>query len=158
MGEWLRRRRRLREESGATAVEFALIMLPLLYLVFGVIQYSLYFYSMQSGTSAVGDSVRRLAVGDCTTTSELKTFLFKRLGSATTAATASTLNPAVTYTKADGTTATSPGEIGGTVKIVLTYNVLNLHFPFIPVPANGTVTRTVYARVEDTTATTGGCT
>ena len=62
MGEWLRRRRRLREESGATAVEFALIMMPLLYLVFGVIQYSLYFYSMQSGTSAVGDAVRRLSV------------------------------------------------------------------------------------------------
>ena len=112
MGEWLRRRRRLREESGATAVEFALIMMPLLYLVFGVIQYSLYFYSMQSGTSAVGDSVRRLSVGDCQNASELKSFLYSRLGAATTASSAGSLAPAVTYKKADGTTGTAPGEVG----------------------------------------------
>ena len=158
MGEWLRRRRRLREESGATAVEFALVMMPLLYLVFGVIQYSLYFYSMQSGTSAVGDSVRRLSVGDCTTTSELKSYLYARLGNATTATSATSLAPVVTYKKGDGTSATSPGEVGGSVKVDLTYPVYDLHFPFIPLPDYATVTRSVVARVEDTTATAGGCT
>jgi len=158
MGEWLRRRRRLREESGATAVEFALIMMPLLYLVFGVIQYSIYFYSMQSGTSAVGDTVRRLSVGDCQTTSELQAYLYSRLGPATTATSATTLAPTVTYKKADGTAAVAPGEVGGTVTLALSYPTYDLHFPFIPLPSSGTVSRTVMARIEDTTATTGGCT
>jgi len=56
---------RTRDTRGAAAVEFAFVMLPMLYLVFGVIQYGLYFYARESGTQAVGDAVRRLSVGDC---------------------------------------------------------------------------------------------
>ena len=160
MGEWLRRRRRLREESGATAVEFALIMMPLLYLVFGVIQYSLYFYSMQSGTSAVGDSVRRLSVGDCQTTLRAQDVPLQpaRVPPRPRRRRARS-SPAVTYTKADGTTATAPGEVGG-------QRQGHADLPHVStctshssrVPSSGTVTRAVVARVEDTTATTGGCT
>lgn len=164
MGAWLRRRRRARAESGAAAVEFALIMLPLLYLVFGVIQYSLFFYSMQAGTSAVGDGVRRIAVGDCQDAGQLKTLLKNRLGGGTTAA-ASALSPTTTYYKAPpngATPTTAPGEAGGQVTLTLTYPTLNLHFPFIPVPNNGDITRTLTARVEDTSPTsptdvTAGC-
>jgi Flp pilus assembly protein TadG len=146
-------------------VEFALIMLPLLYLVFGVIQYSLFFYSMQAGTSAVGDAARRIAVGDSQNTSDLKALLKDRLGGGTTTS-AGNLNPSITYYKAPPNGATSiaaPGEAGGQVTITLTYPTMNLHFPFIPVPNNGDVTRTLTARVEDTTPTnasvsTQGCT
>lgn len=141
-------------QRGASAVEFALVMLPLFYLVFGIMQYGWYFYSMQAGASAVGDATRRISVGDCTNTSELKTMLKNRLGSATTAS-ASSLSPNVAYTNADGTTVP---KIGGTVTVTLTYPTLDMKFPLIPVPNNGNVTRIVTARVEDTAPSGAGCT
>ena len=44
-----------------------------LVLVFGVIQYGLYFWSMQAGTAAVGEAVRRMTVGDCQTDAQVQT-------------------------------------------------------------------------------------
>src|SRR3954452_14664371 len=112
----LSRRRARRDEGGAAAVEFALIMLPLLYLVFGLIQYGWYLYAMQSGTSAVGDAARRVAVGNCQTVAQVQTLLKNKLGAATTASSASGIATTVTYTKAsDGSTMAAPGEIGGSV-------------------------------------------
>ena len=109
---------------------------------------------MQAGASAVGDATRRLSVGDCTSTSELKTMLKNRLGAATTAP-ASALSPSVTYSNSDGSTT---AKIGGTVTVTLKFPTVNLNFPFIPVPGNGDVTRSVSARVEDTTPSGAGCT
>lgn len=144
-------RPRRRTEHGAAAVEFALVMLPLLYLVFGIIQYGMLFYSMQAGSSAVADGVRRLTVGDCTNNSDLKTLLKNRLGSATTS-TASGLSPTVAYSNSDGSTT---AKIGGTVTLTLTYPTLDLNFPFIPAPT--IVTRSVSARVEDTSPSGAAC-
>lgn len=144
---------RRRADRGASAVEFALVMLPLFYLVFGIMQYGWYFYSMQAGASAVGDATRRISVGDCTNSAELKTMLKNRLGAATTAD-ASALNPSVTYTNADGTTT---AKIGGTVTVSLTFPSIDMNFPFIPVPDDANVTRSVSARVEDTTPSGSGC-
>ena len=76
---WLTSQRRT--DRGATAVEFALLMVILLTLVFEIIQYGMYFYSMQTGTSAAREAVRRLSVGDCQNMSELKPFIHRRLGS-----------------------------------------------------------------------------
>jgi Flp pilus assembly protein TadG len=154
----IRRLRQRRNESGAAAVEFALVLLPLLYLVFGLIQYGLYFYSMQAGSSAVADAARRIAVGNCQTIPEVQTLIKDHLGPATTADTASDITTTVTYSKADGTgTVDAPGQIGGAVTVTATFPTMDMHFPFIPVPGNGTVTRTNVARVEDTTATQGDC-
>jgi Flp pilus assembly protein TadG len=149
---------RARDHRGATAVEFALIMLPLIYLVFGIIQYGMYFYAMQTGTSAVGEATRRLTVGNCQTTSELKQFLSDRLGSATADSVAD-LDPQVTYKDAASppAPATAPGVVGGSVTLTLTFSTHDLNFPFIPLPNGGDVTRTSFGRVEDTTSTPGGC-
>lgn len=143
----------MRTERGAAAVEFALVVPILLLLVFGIVQYGLFFYSMQSGTSAVGEAVRRVSVGDCTNVADLKTFLKNRLGAATTADSAG-LAPVVTYTKADGT---SGYEVGGKVSVELTYPALDIGLPFVPLPDDGNVSRTYVARVEDTAASVGGC-
>jgi Flp pilus assembly protein TadG len=157
---WARmvRRDRSRPERGATAVEFALIMLPLLYLVFGVIQYGIYFYGMQSGTSAVGEAVRRLTVGNCQDSTQLKQFLADRLGAASTE-TASSLQPLVTYKTAVSppTDMAAPGVVGGSVTLKLTFQTIDLNFPFVPVPNDGKVTREIFGRVEDTTSLTNGC-
>lgn len=150
--------RRKRDASGASAVEFALIMLPLLYLVFGIIQYGLYFYAMQSGTSAVGEAVRRLTVGNCQDSTQLKEFLAGRLGGSSPDG-ASDLAPVVTYKTADSPPAatSAPGVVGGSVTVTLTFRAYNLHFPFIPLPNDGNVTREIFGRVEDTTSLADGC-
>jgi Flp pilus assembly protein TadG len=152
----MRRFSRRRDQSGAAAVEFALILPLLLLLVFGVIQYSWYFYAMQSGSSAVGDAARRLAVGNCQNVSQVKTLLKKDLGSATTAS-ASGITTTVTYVNPDGSPDSSPGHMGGSVTVSATFPTLNMHFPFIPIPNGGNVTRTNVARIEDTDATQGTC-
>jgi Flp pilus assembly protein TadG len=149
--------RRRRDENGAAAVEFALVLIPMLILVFGLIQYGWYFYAMQSGSSAVGDASRRVAVGNCQTVAQVQTLLKNHLGAATTASSASAITTTVTYTKADGTTMAAPGEIGGSVTVTATFPTLNLHFPFIPVPNNGDVTRTNVARIEDLSSSQGTC-
>ena len=60
------RTRATRGERGAAAVEFALIVPILLLLVLGMIQYGLYFWSAQGGSSAAREAARRAAVGDYT--------------------------------------------------------------------------------------------
>jgi Flp pilus assembly protein TadG len=136
----------------------------LLILVFGIIQYGWYMYSQQAGTSAVGDAVRRLSVGDCTTTtnnittadeSKLNSLIRNRLGAGTTQ---SSISADVSYTKPDGSSAdpaTVGMQVGGNVEVSVRFQTLDLNFPFLPVPDDGYVTRAVTARVEDLNA--GGC-
>jgi Flp pilus assembly protein TadG len=152
------RLRTRRDEGGASAVEFGLVMIPLLWLVFGLVQYGWYFYAMQSGSSAVGDAARRIAVGNCTTTSQVQTVIYNHLGAATTASSASGVTVTVTYAKADGSAnIAAPGEIGGAVTVTATFPTLDMHCPLIPVPNGGNVTRTNVARVEDIDSSQGTC-
>lgn len=144
-----------RPDRGASAVEFALVMLPLFYLVFGIIQFGLYFWGTQAGTSATADAVRRLTVGDCQTAAELKPFLKQRLGNASPT-TAGGIVTAVVYKNDTGVVEAAP-SLGGSVTLTVTFDAINMNFPFIPLPSDGEVARTVFGRVEDTTATAGGC-
>ena len=41
--------------------------------------------------------------------------------------------------------------------MTLTFNAVNMHFPFIPLPDNGKVTRSEFGRVEDTASLANGC-
>lgn len=133
-------------------------MLPMLYLVFGIIQYGMYFYATQSGTSAVGEAVRRLTVGNCQDSTQLKQFLADRLGGASTDS-AANLSTTVTYRDASSPPAPvpTPGVVGGSVTLTLTFDAVNMNFPFIPLPDGGKVTRSEFGRVEDTTSLTNGC-
>jgi Flp pilus assembly protein TadG len=148
---------RRRDDEGAAAVEFALIMPLLLILLFGIVQYGFYFYAMQAGSSAVGDAARRVAVGNCQNAGQVQTLLYNKLGPATTASSASGVTTTVSYTNTDGSADNAPGHIGGSVLVTVTFPTLNLRFPFIPVPNNGSVTRSTFARIEDTDATQGAC-
>jgi Flp pilus assembly protein TadG len=144
-----------RPERGASAVEFALVMIPLFYLIFGIIQYGVYFWGMQSGTSATSDAVRRLTVGDCTNANELRSFIKTRLGSSSPTA-ASAIGTNVVYKDAGGTVVGTP-TIGGSVTLTVTFDAIDLNFPFIPLPDDAEVERQVFGRVEDTAPTTNGC-
>ena len=151
-----RRARGRSGERGAVVVEFALVMPILFLLLLGIIQYGVYFWSMNTGSNAVGDAVRRLSVGDCQSTTELKKVLSTRLSSATTTS-ESSLGVTVSYQNSTGTTMAAPGEVGGNVRLTLVYNAPDFNFPLIPVPDGAEVTRVFDARVEDISPIAGGC-
>jgi Flp pilus assembly protein TadG len=56
--------KRLRGDSGATAVEFALVMLPLLLLLMGVIDFGLAFHTKLSMSAAAREGVRVMAISN----------------------------------------------------------------------------------------------
>ena len=53
-----------RSADGAIAVEFAMVMLPLVVLIFGLIQYGLYFWAMQGGADIARTAARAAAAND----------------------------------------------------------------------------------------------
>jgi Flp pilus assembly protein TadG len=56
-------RRFMRRQDGAVAVEFALILLPFLALMFGIMETSLVFFADQTLETAVADSARLIMTG-----------------------------------------------------------------------------------------------
>lgn len=138
--------RRQRSDRGAAAVEFALVMMPLLVLLFGAIQYGLYFWAMQGGNDIVRDAVRASAVGDQTVSScaafraSVRSHLDGLSGSGSTATIIRTYVDA--QSPADGVTE------GDQVRISVQFKSADMHFPFIPFIHDGVVTSTADARVE----------
>jgi Flp pilus assembly protein TadG len=142
---------RARDARGAAAVEFALVVIPIFAVLFGLVQYGMYFYSAQTGSNTANAAARQLSVGNCQSPTDLQTYVDKQLGAAKSGSATVTR----TYTNPDGTTPSPPApanvQIGGTVELTLTFHTVNMHFPFVPFLSDAKVTRVVEARVEDTT-------
>jgi Flp pilus assembly protein TadG len=144
-------------------VEFALIVFPFTVLLFGILQYSFWFFSGQSAANVTREAARRAAVGDLTC-AQLSSRVASetKLRANTPAVTrkyyAPTINPIT-----DASTPRAAGAIkaGDNVRIVLTYKTIDMKFPFIPVPSNGGVraqiVETAVARVETVTTNTVTC-
>ena len=144
--------RRQRNDRGASAVEFALILVPFLTLLFGLLQYGLYFYSAQSGSFVTSRTVRQLSVGNCQNSTQLKAYVLSQLGSATTASSVSDpkLKVQSTYVDSNGNTIpVNSDAIGEKVQLKVEFPTLNMHFPFVPFLSDSTVKRTLDARIED---------
>jgi len=140
-----------RDDRGAAAVEFALVMPFLLLIVFALIQYGFYFYSAQTGSNTVNVATRQLTVGNCDTQAELDALVDDRLG----AAQVGTADVDRYYYESDGTTFISQqavdAVVGGTVRVELRFHGIDLNFPLVPFLDDAEVYREVTARVEDTT-------
>src|SRR5690348_14906814 len=109
------KRRRHREQRGAAAVEFALVMLPLMVLIFGLVQYGLYFYAMQGGSDVARSAARLAAVGQPTSCTDFRSTVRGQVNAiAGTGATATVLR---SYTQQ------SPSEVdvGDTVHVVVQF-------------------------------------
>ena len=146
------RRSDRREDRGAAAVEFALVLPFLLLIVFALIQYGLYFYAAQTGSNTVNAAARQLSVGNCQTSGSLQTFVDNRLGAASTAnATIVPVFKDVDGSDPDAMPHAANVEVGGTVKLTIEFQSIDLNFPFVPFLDNAVVYREVVARVEDTT-------
>jgi Flp pilus assembly protein TadG len=142
-------RARRREERGAAAVEFAIISVVFLTLVFGMIQYSLFFWSTQSAANAAREGARRGSVGQTCADLTANTLSYIKLRDNT---------PTITrrYYAATDTTFSTPitATNGANVRIVIIYNSTDLHFPFVPFFNNGAVRDTAVSRVENYSSTT----
>jgi Flp pilus assembly protein TadG len=142
------RRDKRRDEGGASAVEFALVLPVLIMLVFGAIQYGLYFWSMQGGSSAVREAARRGAVGQLVTCTEFRNYVKDRLGSTATDVTLSDIKR--TYATAAGTPVTDKNLVaaGDVVTVQVKFTAYDLRLPLIPNIGNGRVDQSADSRVE----------
>ena len=64
-----------RNQRGAAAVEFALVLPIFIALVFGIIQYGFYFWTAETANSAAREAARRVVVGDCWDTTKMTNYV-----------------------------------------------------------------------------------
>lgn len=141
MGE----RRKRRAETGAVAIEFALIMPIFLLLVFGMIQYGIYFWAAQGGSNAAREAARRATVGDFPTCTGFRADIRARIDSLGDAATAEIWR---TYQNGPGNQKPTV-EVGDVVTVTVEFQTPDLHLPLVPFPDDGVVRQSAEARVEN---------
>jgi Flp pilus assembly protein TadG len=141
---------RSRTQGGAAAVEFALVSVLFFSLLFGMIQYSMYFWSTQSAANSARDAARRGAVGQTCAALRASVAANTKLISGTVTVTRKYYDSTVVSNFEAATPKTAANDRN--VRIVITYNSVNLHYPFIPLPGGGAVRETSLARVENYSA------
>lgn len=142
--------RRARGDRGASAVEFGLISILLFTVLFGIIQYGLFFWQLQGGAAAAREGARYSAVGtwSCSTLSSEMTSRVPAGGSVTVTRTYIP-DPAGTGT------ASSP-KTGDDVRVTVSFSTVAVG-GLVPMPNNGIVLSEAQARVEAVTAATEPC-
>jgi Flp pilus assembly protein TadG len=146
------RSRKRRSESGASALEFGLIVGTILIpLLLGVVQYGWYFYVSQTTGAAATHVARRMAVGDCWGTNQALNFVKSEVAS----------NPnqttfAIAVSPPAPTATTNTTAVIGATQMTVTVTADGDLIGFIPMPNNGTITRSVKTMIEDTTSS-GTC-
>jgi Flp pilus assembly protein TadG len=129
-------------ESGAVAVEFALILPILLILVLGIIQYGMYFYARQGGSDVARDAARRAAVGEPSTCAAFRTMVRANINDVTGSGSTATITR--TYTKSNPRLV----QVGDTVNVTVSFTSFDMNIPLVPMVADGRVAATVKSRVE----------
>lgn len=139
------RHSRGRSQSGAAAVEFALVVIPFVTLLLGTLQFAWYFYGAQSASAAAREGARQVVVGKCwKTTATPAAFENYVKGQSSMVTTAS-------YTPTDLATA----NIGDPVTVTVQADAGSINF--LPLPGGGHVTRVFQARLEDQKPGDGTC-
>lgn len=118
-------------------MEFALVSIPLMVLLVGLMQYGWYFYVSQTASGAASTVARRLVVGDCWAGTEAQTLAQQQ-------------SPQVTSLVMSPATLT--GAETGVTQVVVTVTADAEIVGMLPLPNGGVVTKVVKARLEDTTA------
>lgn len=136
-------RRRLPNDRGASAVEFALVLPILLVLVFGLIQYGLYFWALQGGSDLARSGARLAAVGAQPACSDFRSAVQSNSG------TWASTTPTVTrsYVNGEGNSS-SDVEVGDVVTVTVQFKAIDMNFPFVPFIEDGEVSQRVEARIE----------
>ncbi len=134
------RRRALRSDSGAAAVEFALVSVLLFTLLFGTVQYGYFFFQATAAEHAAREGAREAAVGidDC---GAWQTLVTERGGAAD-----------VTSASAEGGAAR-----GDEIIVRVNWERVDFGFPFVPFLGGTTQEETALTRAERLGDITGGC-
>lgn len=130
------------KEGGAAAVEFALVLPLLLLLVFGIVQYGLYFWTLQGGSDIARDAARQSAVGTPARCVDFRTSVRSQVETLNGAGEAAS----ITRTYVDSMPAGI--NVGDTVKVRVEFPAVDLQLPFLPFLDGGLVSTTAEARVE----------
>ena len=118
-----------RRQDGAAAVEFALLTPILLVLVFGLLQYGLYFWAAQGGSNAAREAARRAAVGEYPVCADFQSYVTDRIDALGDADAAVITR---TYSNGPAPNVAANLEPGDVVTVVVTFNALDLNIPFDP--------------------------
>jgi Flp pilus assembly pilin Flp len=132
-----------RTERGAMAVEFALIFPIVFAVMFGIIQYGIYFWGRSTVAASARESARQLAVGTDWTCSRDEALAKANGAGSGAAATMRYLNDANVAT------------IGDLVEVTVTAK--SLAPSFLPLPDSGAITEVATARVENIPTSPLGC-
>jgi len=124
-----------RSERGAMAVEFALVFPIVFAVMFGIIQYGIYFWGRSTVAASARESARQLAVGTDWTCSRDQA-LAKANGAGSGAV--------VTRKYVN---AGNEAKIGDLVEVTVTAK--SLAPAFLPLPGHGSITEVATARVEN---------
>jgi Flp pilus assembly protein TadG len=131
-----------RNERGAAALEFGLIAPILIALVMGIIQFSMWLWAWQVGSSAAREAARYAAVHPCDTAG------IQGVANARLAGPPVDSTPAVAVTRS-----ASPLKVGDNVTVQISFTTMDLHF--FPGFSAG-VSKGATSRVENLPAG-GGC-
>jgi Flp pilus assembly protein TadG len=127
-------------DRGASAVEFALVSVLLLTLIFAIIQYGYFFFQSTAAESAAREGAREAAVGidNCST---WKTLVEDRSGVSN-------------YQDVTSSAAAARGDV---ITVTLTWARQDFGFPFVPFLGGGNQTETAVTRAERIGTVTAGC-
>jgi Flp pilus assembly protein TadG len=146
--------RRRARERGSAALEFGITVPVILLMVFGIIQYGYLFWSLQTAAATAREAARQLVVGTDETCTEAQAV--GRLRQPAVGPGGPTVD--IVYADAGGAPRTPNTPVpGGLVTVTVSFQSLDLHLPFLPVPRDGTVTQDASARVENVPAAKLGC-
>jgi Flp pilus assembly protein TadG len=128
-----------RGDDGAAAVEFALVSVLLLTLLFGILQYGYYFYQLSSANAASREGARLAATGvsDC---AKFRQAVISRTSGITLKA--SDITTSVTTAPA-----ASPDD-GDVVNVTIVFSPTKFGFPFVPFIDGTTQSEVGKARIE----------
>ncbi len=132
-----------RGDAGAAAVEFALVLVLFLTLVFGIIQYGYYFFQLQGASAGAREGARLAALGVDSCTSLANSVQ-------TAARDVKVTNVKIAFPPS-GVAAT-----GQDAQATVTFSPTKFGFPFVPF-ISGTATETGTSRVESVGTATTGC-
>lgn len=134
-----------KSERGAMAIEFAFVFPIVFVVMFGILEYGVYFWGRSTAAASARESARQLAVGTEWTCSR-----DGALAKATTA-----VSGAAVTMRYDN--ATNSAVVGDFVEVTVTAQTLVPGFWFVPLPDSGAITEVATARVENIPQSPLGC-
>ncbi len=137
---------RCREERGAAVLELGLVAPLIFLLLFGMIQYGYFFWSLTTASATAREAVRRMVVGTEWTTCAEK-WAVEHASNAAVGDRGVTVTRS--YADSDGVPLTRDPLPGDVVTVTVSFHSLDLGIPLLPLPDDGTVTQSSRNEIQN---------